>query len=40
MGRYIQLNPEFQRVAWKDTKAFFNEQCRKIEGEKKQKGKD
>ena len=40
MGRYIQLNPEFQRVARKDTKAFFNEQCRKIEGEKKQKGKD
>ena len=35
MERYIQLNPEFQRIARKDKKAFFNEQCRKIEGEKK-----
>ena len=31
MGRYIQLNPEFQRTARKDTKAFFNEQCLIIE---------
>ena len=37
--RYIQLNAEFQRTAWRDKKAFFNEQCMKL-AEKKQKGKD
>ena len=31
MERYIQLNPEFQRIARKDKKAFFNEQCKEIE---------
>ena len=43
MERYIQLNTEFQRIARKDKKALFNEQCRKIEGKKKkekQKAKD
>ena len=29
--RYIQLNAEFQRIARKDKKAFFNEQCKEIE---------
>ena len=28
---YIQLNAEFQRIASRDKKAFFNEQCIKIE---------
>ena len=44
VDRYIQLNTEFQRIARTD-KAFFNEQCIKIEEKKtpktkKQKGKD
>ena len=30
-GRYIQLNTEFQEIARRDKKAFFNEQCIKIE---------
>ena len=30
--RYTQLNAEFQRRAKRDKKAFFNEQCIKIEG--------
>ena len=30
MERYIQLNAEFQRT-WKYKKAFFNEQCIKLE---------
>ena len=29
--RYIQLNVEFQRIARRDKKAFFNEQCIKLE---------
>ena len=29
--RYIQLNAEFQKIARRDTKAFFNEQCLIIE---------
>ena len=29
--RYIQLNAEFQRIARRDKKAFFNEQCIKLE---------
>ena len=29
--RYIQLNTDFQRTAWRDKKAFFNEQCIKLE---------
>ena len=28
---YTQLNTEFQRIARRDKKAFFNEQCLKIE---------
>ena len=30
--RYIHLNAEFQRIARKDKKAFFSEQCKGIEG--------
>ena len=30
--RYSQLNTEFKRTARRDKKAFFNEQCIKIEG--------
>ena len=30
--RYTQLNPEFQRIARRDKKAFLNEQCKEIEG--------
>ena len=30
--RYTQLNAEFQRIARRDNKAFFNEQCKDIEG--------
>ena len=29
--RYIQLKAEFQRIGWRDKKAFFNEQCIKLE---------
>ena len=29
--RYTQLNTEFQRIARRDKKAFFNEQCKEIE---------
>ena len=29
--RYVQLNREFQRTVWRDKKAFFNEQCIKLE---------
>ena len=29
--RYIQLNAEFQRLARRDKKAFFKEQCKKME---------
>ena len=29
--RYTQLNAEFQRIARRDKKCFFNEQCREIE---------
>ena len=28
---YIQLNADFQRTGWRDKKAFFNEQCIKLE---------
>ena len=31
MTRYIQLNAEFQRIARRDKKAFFSEQCIKLE---------
>ena len=29
--RHIQLNADFQRIAWRDKKAFFNEQSIKLE---------
>ena len=32
--RYTQLNVEFQRIAWRDKKAFLSEQCKEIEGNK------
>ena len=36
--RYVQLNAEFLRIARRDKKAFFNEQCKEIE-ENSRKGK-
>ena len=30
--RYIHLNAEFQRIARRDKKAFFSDQCKEIEG--------
>ena len=39
--KYIQLNAEFQRIAGRDKKSFFNEQCLIIEKKQQQhKGKD
>ena len=35
--RYIQLNTEFQRIARRDKKAFFNEQCLIIEENNKRR---
>ena len=32
--RYSQLNAEFQRIARKDKKACFNEQCKEVEENK------
>ena len=29
--RYVQLNAEFLRIARRDKKTFFNEQCKEIE---------
>ena len=37
--RYKHLNAEFQRMARRDKKAFFSDQCREIGG-KQQNGKD
>ena len=34
--RYIQLNAKFQRIARRDKKAFFNEQCIKLEENNRQ----
>ena len=31
MERYIHLNVEFKRIAWRDRKAFLSNQCKKIE---------
>ena len=36
--RYKHLNPEFQRIARRDKKAFLNDQCKEIE-EKNRMGK-
>ena len=30
-GRYTHLNAAFQRIAWRDKKAFFSDQCKEIE---------
>ena len=35
--KYNQLNAEFQRIARREKKAFFNEQSKEIEGEKEKK---
>ena len=35
--RYIQLNAEFQRIARRDKKAVFNEQCLIIEANNKRR---
>ena len=32
--RHKHLNPEFQRIARRDKKAFFSDQCKEIEGKK------
>ena len=37
--RYKHLNAEFQRIARRDKKAYFSNQCKEIE-EKQQNGKD
>ena len=37
--RYTHLNAEFQRIARRDKKAFFSDQCKKNRG-KQQNGKD
>ena len=29
--RYIHLNAEFQRIAWRDKKGFFSDQCKETE---------
>ena len=34
MERYTHLNPELQRIARRDKKAFLSDQCEKIEWEK------
>ena len=31
MERYIHLNVEFKRIAWRDRKAFLSDQCKEIE---------
>ena len=33
-ARYIHLNEEFQRIARRDKKAFFSDQCKEIEENK------
>ena len=37
--RYKHLNAEFQRIARRDKKAFFSDQCKEVE-EKQQNGKE
>ena len=36
--RYTLLNPEFQRITGRESKSFFNEQCKEVE-ENNRKGK-
>ena len=38
--RYKHLNAEFQRIARRDKKAFFSDQCKEIEENSQQNGKD
>ena len=38
-GKYTQLNAEFQRIARRDKKDFFSDQCKEKRG-KEQNGKD
>ena len=33
--RYIHLNAEFQRIAWRDKKAFLSDQCKEGRGKQK-----
>jgi len=33
--RYTHFNAEFQRIAWRDKKDFFSDQCREIEENKR-----
>ena len=35
--KYTQLSAEFQRIAWRDKKAFFNEQCLVIDRNNKRR---
>ena len=37
--RYSHLNAEFQRIARRDKKDFFSDQCKEIEGKKKKRKK-
>ena len=37
--RYTHLNADFQRIARRDKKAFFSDQCKEIQGEKNRIGK-
>ena len=37
MEKFIQLNAKFQKVARRDKKVFFNEQCLIIEGKNKRR---
>ena len=32
--RYKHLNAEFQRIAWRDKRAFLSDQCKEIENKK------
>ena len=35
--RYIHLNAEFQRIAWRDKKAFLSDQCKEKENNRMEK---
>jgi len=37
--RYTHSNAEFQRIARRDKKAFLSDQCKEIEGKKRNRGK-
>ena len=37
--RHKHVNAEFQRIARRDKKAFFSDQCKEIDEKKKQNGK-